>query len=413
MALAVLYDFRTNGAIDVFSPLYLFFVFYAVYFVLGPINVHIFPTLFTVNDALVLRTLPAIYLGLLMFCLGYFSRPGRFLAGFVRPLRDRNNPNRVVTFIVCAYLAALVLFAALIMTTGGLRAALSNIWRVFEQISNGRTYFAWGINYLFTASILTWYAYLTDCSARKGIWSKVLFGLGVGVASLLMGVLGSRMPLIILLLSLVIFRHYTVRRLTIGKTLIAFVLFLALMVGYSVYRDTVQSGEAMRNIDVYKYLVIIQNDELTPLAKIVGHYSDKSRPLYGKTLSAIFLKPVPRVLLPNKPEGAAIVYTKTFEPAFYRGGLFNWPPSLLGELYMNFRLIGVIIGMFFTGAVFQALYRYLVTNIANRNVIILYSVMMLHLILELRGDFVVVTSGLLMSSFILILGLRYIAGGRN
>jgi hypothetical protein len=72
----------------------------------------------------------------------------------------------------------------------------------------------------------------------------------------------------------------------------------------------------------------------------------------GWTIGYIFLSYVPRVLWPAKPD----ISIGQWVTDHYGGGpeiRSNTGPSWIGELYFNFGLIGVVVGMFFLGVYFR------------------------------------------------------------
>jgi len=72
--------------------------------------------------------------------------------------------------------------------------------------------------------------------------------------------------------------------------------------------------------------------------------------LMGQSYYRLLFVPVPRFLMPNKPENTQRVFCSVIDPPMYwRGGTI--PPGILGDLYINFGHLGVI-GMFFFGLVF-------------------------------------------------------------
>jgi len=89
---------------------------------------------------------------------------------------------------------------------------------------------------------------------------------------------------------------------------------------------------------------------------------------HGRTYLALLLSPILRIVFPSKPISPAGLLTQTLDPALLKSGT-SVPPSLVGELYMNFSVPGILIGMFLFGLFWQILYSYMQVGKRNREAI--------------------------------------------
>jgi hypothetical protein len=106
---------------------------------------------------------------------------------------------------------------------------------------------------------------------------------------------------------------------------------------------------------------------------------------YGSSLREVLLSfSPPRFLWENKPESANV---KSNEFGHKIGILTSDDnvtgigPTVIGDWYMNFGIIGIIAGMFLTGMIFRAIYNYFIieTGVSSAGILI-YSVVWIQLI---------------------------------
>jgi len=85
-----------------------------------------------------------------------------------------------------------------------------------------------------------------------------------------------------------------------------------------------------------------------------GTDSGKQPFLYGKTLSTFFASWIPRMFWPEKPDiSTGQMFNRAFKLSASR--LTMVPTTIPGELYWNFAMPGVIIGMFVIGMIFGSI----------------------------------------------------------
>lgn len=100
-------------------------------------------------------------------------------------------------------------------------------------------------------------------------------------------------------------------------------------------------------------------DFLVPLAYLISVTPERLPYLLGDTYYPLLVKPVPRVIYANKPDELAefrrIGQNYALLPAGNEINVFK--VHQMGELYINFGIVGVLLGMLILGAVFRVLYR--------------------------------------------------------
>ena len=96
------------------------------------------------------------------------------------------------------------------------------------------------------------------------------------------------------------------------------------------------------------------------VATIVEAVPEKVPLLWGQSFYWLLLSPIPRVIWPDKPTTLGIVLKRILlDPNAEGGGV---PPSWIGDLFLNFHVVGVVIGCLFFGFLAARTYRYFLTN---------------------------------------------------
>ncbi len=109
----------------------------------------------------------------------------------------------------------------------------------------------------------------------------------------------------------------------------------------------------------------------------------------GKTLIPLFTIPIPRSIFPNKDDykTAGVLSKELFGYEFIRVGVRI---SLLGELYMNFHIAGIIIGMCIFGGMAAVVSKYFYPDKPNPLKVTAYSLTIMGLASLIAGDIVTV-----------------------
>jgi oligosaccharide repeat unit polymerase len=78
-------------------------------------------------------------------------------------------------------------------------------------------------------------------------------------------------------------------------------------------------------------------------------YPYPNKYLLGQSYYRLLLSPIPRFIMPNKPENTSRVFCGVVNPSLYNTG-GTIPPGIIGDLYINFGKFGII-GMFIYGLI--------------------------------------------------------------
>jgi hypothetical protein len=123
----------------------------------------------------------------------------------------------------------------------------------------------------------------------------------------------------------------------------------------------------------------------------------------GVTFLSAFFELVPAQPFPE----TQVVYNQAFLPSWGTGA--GVPVTLLGELYLNFGLVGIVVGLFVVGIVMRAIYEWLVSDRATAASLVLFSLLTNGFLL--LGNFSNTFPKLGMKLLPMLAALYFIAGG--
>jgi oligosaccharide repeat unit polymerase len=320
------------------------------------------------NEILAL-TLFFLFLGLFGFLIGYYNRFGNVLSTIVPAPKNEWSVNRLKFVIIIYGLIGIFSFIGLVRSFGGVNEflALKVSRSIFIKGSN--KYLFIGITAL-KSSLFLWLTFIIQ--SRKKIdlrFFSMYFLLVLGILFLL----GGRSNLLSIFLTLLVLIHYLRTPVDIKKISIA--VFSILVIATTLWPflengvifsfNILDNLYSKRNFDtVYNFAVLIQN------------MPENLEFQNGKTFVSALLSPFPSSVinsLGHNFQEAHIIFTKNFLPKFYENRV-GVPVSFPGELYMNFGLLGILLGMIILGILGKGLYSYLRLYPDNKNVVLLYAI---------------------------------------
>ncbi len=396
--------------IDPFSPLTIFTFFYLLLFGMRAIDLLIFhQDLILEDEGYYIQALFYAIIGLHFFQIGYFSKLGQ---SFFRKkmIPDNWSITKFIVILISYSLISLLSFSIIIKLSGGFETYFHNIRNAMVMITSGTTIFFISV-LLINIPLLIWFCYILE--NKKFSFTFILYFF---IGALLLASLGERGHLIALIISMVICYNYlkkVVHLLPIFSLATVLILFLVI---YGQYRDFTEQSYKFKKagfnvrigfLNTYHYF-IGHFDQLRHVKDIIKYVPDDLNFQYGKTFLNLLVKPIPSAIWEGKPQGAGQIITKHIYPKAYSLNV-TVAPSILGELYLNFYLLGVILGFLIFGVFCKALYVFLIRNYKNKNAIMVYSICLPYIFSELRGDFTIVTSFLIFNLIFLIIALNYLS----
>jgi oligosaccharide repeat unit polymerase len=328
------------GRRELFSPLIAFPIAYTVWFALGSLS------LFGDSNAKVLQ-----YSALGLGC--YVA--GVLLSGWrstVRPstptVRNEWESSRfwpvmamlgIATLISYIYVVAHVGIVALDPQAAERRMDLGKYGPVQAVLFTA----SWTILIFVTAQLWT-------APRRQRPVVRMLAWLGLGLVAVILLSLGSRGYLFVPVLTALIARHYLRKRFQVMKLLaLGVVIFMALsFYGYSRDATLSEGSYSLRDRNatqlaifpaIYAYLYVRQPIEtLQEVIRVIP----RTVPYQNGVLTFDAL----RTLLPGHHEMSDMFFKQILDSDFVGGGQ---PATLLGPLYGDFGIAGIVLGMFLAG----------------------------------------------------------------
>jgi len=218
--------------------------------------------------------------------------------------------------------------------------------------SFGTAYIRWLVQFLLFAGVI---GFVTILHNREPVMSKL------GIASLsavfiffLYGFLVSSRSIIVwnVILLMAVYTQY--RQLRAGPIIAAGAAFALLSSVMIAFRSNASSWtEYLLPLTVLDRIFGADRGGITALSHIVAETPHDLPYRFGETLLIWIVFPIPRAIWPGKPVNvggqiAAEIY----------GAGNGTPPTLIGELYWNFGILGVLGGMFVLGIALRSLVTY-------------------------------------------------------
>jgi len=392
----VVYHTHFWNPFGVFSPLHMFLLPYSVYFIVFPIDMFVNDKQLIPNqDAHLPAVMVFLLLGLLSFLAGFFLQ----LRGIKKLQRTGFPAPYLGVNLFCAKIAAnvtallaLALFVVL-LAGAGFSSIFTELGKVYSEYFTKQVYLISVITALIIVSLSINYS----VSIYTGRYRGFIISCCVFIPLLLLQ--GSRGVLISVVLVPVLQYHIFVKKINFRKMMFVFFAFLLFLTAAIYVRDVKDSSVQISNFLYGAFLLV--NDEMTQVLTLVDGMPQQYEFQHGKTFLKLFSTVVPRTLWENKPVSLPVEIKDIFFPHYWDLGL-SWPPSIVGELFANFGMFGVVIGLYVFGYICGKIQNY--TLIHPSFLAVSIFAMSAYMILQqVRGDFMTVTSAFLLKVIIFIL----------
>jgi O-antigen/teichoic acid export membrane protein len=384
---------------DIFEPVYLFAIAYAVLFVVRPaVDLSAqggVPAVAGVRvDATYERALVVAVVGCLAFYVGYFGRLGVRLSEAV-PLPPQRWPSGTVRgLVVTTGVIVAAVFGAFVLRHGGLNALSvlggtrsvlrTNLFASSSAYAYAAPFWLIAIGVLLVALADRW----RSSSAVLGlvlVGSSQVFALGSGDRSWILP------PIAALVLVGYLKRGRRPRVLTAVLTLAA--VFVVGVAAPSAYRNATNYESASKAATsvvtspgngVGRFFTSGDTAMAPDLAAELGIVPHTVQYRYGATLLGDLARPLPRSVWPGKPREAETQLMARLWPGLYRQNV-QFTFSIFGEPFWNFGLIGVVIACWLFGLSWRALYSWYQRAPGNRTAIALYALSWPFMFVYMRG----------------------------
>jgi hypothetical protein len=330
-------------------------------------------------------------LALPCFFQGYKIPWGETLARRLRwpPQESVARLREVILFIVAG---AGIWFCLFLISVGGIGNYVNAGYSGMYQIEQGKEHLAFSIATFPTCVLLLYH--LAHRAKLMRMW--ILFSAAIlGVAGLLMAI-GHRRLMITVVLGLLVYHHYAVRRIS-GKRILVLALMLAF--GFSVIgiirllpnKAASEAAAVLREQSPAElFYAYLDQGEAAPIFEsfplLIEENSHGMRHQWGRTYLLAPAILIPHVLYPSRPPTPAEWYTAEFFPAIAAQlggrGLF-----FLAEAYWNFGFIGPLAVMFGIGIGCRFLHSILKQQHFDSRAVLLYATAISWIPSAIRIDF--------------------------
>jgi hypothetical protein len=301
-------------------------------------------------------------LGVACLYVGYFSRRSHPIAASIARSRVFVGPHsRGIICFLCALCALVAVAAAFQLWRGyGWQNESSGVPGAFvKRTAEGGLYPMTGLFRLaFMGALISaaLSAHPRHASARFVLLLNVV---AIGLSFLLTS---SKESLFILFFGLLIVRNYLKTPIT-GRAVLISVLLAVLSYPILVaYRysgtDIFDDGQPVAAVGVG--MLLERSHQFDSALLVVDRVKGFGNLTYGSSLTEMAYFYVPRAIWPNKPMAFGYRFGEEFEPSIFRmGETGSETPSLIGELFLNFHVFGVMCGMYLFGRFLKGIYLFL------------------------------------------------------
>ena len=358
-----IYFYKKLGDTLFVSPLIIFFLFHFISFVLKPLLIINFSFVNVYNyigfqreDVNFVKTIYITIIGFISFLIGFsiFIKSRDLKKNVLINLQFKkyksDTYDRKIFILLSVFIIPIGVLSLNELYQMHTRMSISNIYgiRVFVNTTGYYIYaniamgslfllFAYLRNFsLFSLIPLIIYIYFRfDFGWNRGSFIIILFALGM------------------------LYFFYNV-----NKKKQIFIFFILLLV---IFQFT---GRSRGGLSFYQFdnLDLSNFESLSFIIKNVP-YNTGTLTYFTQYLQ-LFTEPIPRILWENKPIGAPIKYFNLMD----YGNVTGLTNSLIGDGWMSFKYVGVILMLFITGYICGKVHMNLLKNISNNLYLFLYSV---------------------------------------
>src|SRR6266478_2754058 len=408
---------RVQKQFDLFEPLYMVFGLFLIFYpVRALFAVWLEESWFDPASAVTSRGLWASVLGFVSFAIGYKIAKRKFNEGR-RSWLDRSwNLERANIVSLWFLIIGITGFVAVRVLGGSLLyfISLDSDIKAPGEVKAWFFYLLWICVFMQVGALLQLGNWLS--TGRRTLWT-VLYC----ILALLSTFFLARYFTVLFLVMTAVTWHYQRNRVRAFQVVALFLLVVAYLGVAGLYREWISPGYnldeagdlvqlASQQKELVVHYVVGNLEELYNLSEVISMTPSELPFQFGSTFTPVFLKPIPRVLMPTKPLGASAVFTRQLSPGSYDSGLVT-ALGAWGEWYLNFSWLGLVLGMALTGALCSAAYQAMKAATEFGRVL-LYSSFLVVLFSWLRNDFNSATTYGLYYFIPAILALAYITDAR-
>lgn len=309
------------------------------------------------SDGELMRSVMTILVFIALCCLAYFASQGqsgigRSQSGDSMPLLHLANPSAFLMANLVILAVAGTATIALLSSSGFELSDLSAVSkkRVMEDGSSGGVYRA-TIQLAEVNCLVLFLIFMQVRNGMQRLWIQFACAASSVVCLASCVLLSSRTSIILLVAPIIAYMHYrkAIRLSHVGAAVLL-LGFIGASIGAlrSTKYDSSLEDILQGVVEAPRAVAEVENCvEITKIARIIDHYGDGNKYLGGYSLPMAMMAIVPRQIWPGKPKNYQLNldHIVTYEVYAQVPGKDTGakPPTIIGEAFMNFGYVGVVL----------------------------------------------------------------------
>lgn len=329
-----------------------------------------------------------VFVGMSFFAAGYSMKPPVLAVQRFKVIRRTHwHQSRlfiVAVLLMCISLASTIQFVkglgVNILSPGAIDLSSKRFIAIEgSDYAGALGYYRWGASLSLLAFVLL-YVRLLHAPRALGFTQLTLLVAGALISIAFAVFTSSRTSAGIVLLVMMIITYYYSDRIQLHRVAGAAVAGIVLLVAITLLRpaDSIRTQQESSAWQALTEVTVGGRHfmDLTKTGLVIDAVPDRLPYTYGATLGAWVVAPVPRAWWPEKP---ALGLGKLVGDEVFSLDRAGVPPGFVGEMYMNFSIFGVTLGMFAAGAFMRFFYQGFKPQLVarNPNAILLYAMIVL------------------------------------
>jgi hypothetical protein len=322
------------------------------------------------NNGVLLDAFLIASLGVAALYTGYFSAPKTSRPGLIERSLGFGSPHSQKALInVSLCYGVLALLAACYMFFHVLGGSLSEIFSVTKlvvaQSTEGGQYPITGLaRFAYVGAFVSLASIAAGSPGNRGRKFILWIALAVNVTSALAWfcVGSSKEAVFTIVLGLLLVWNYSRRRIRPRTVVVLCVLVLMAYPVLFLYRykggDAIQEAqdESRDASTLGLQMFLGRSHHFDMVVLVVDRIHNVTDLKFGSTFTELTYWFVPRAIWPGKPKSFGYTVDKEFAPEEFDGDNGADGASIVGELYANFYIPGVVVGMFLFGRFLKRIY---------------------------------------------------------
>lgn len=302
-------------------------------------------------EAALTRAIGVCALFLVMLCVGYLLPFGGRLAGRLDGLGQRRPEINLRVAVGVSLLVGFAAQVAIIARAGGPAASLRG---AADQAVLSDSFVLFVLAGFGFAGMVVWAAWRRPANRLE--WAALSLCVISNCAFSIIA--GSRARVFLALLMLAVVKHYLWRPWRVRHVVASLAVFAVFASGFIAFRqeaDARSLAEAVAEAPKYAVEPRVLLNDITSFDAVLyatTTYGRRRPHENGRFLLNGARSYVPRSLDPGKPEGGDIVLRRVVFGRRYGAGR---PPTVIGDLYIDFGFVGVVAGALLLGIAARAL----------------------------------------------------------